>query len=209
MKCVYLQQSLLPVVQFSSCPSLVLQLHSLQDGTVKMSPRLLLQPDTRSKSDTDCKNNYTQATANDYFHFLFGQKVETICTNIILQQHHTEGTRRKPDFCFGFWWTSAPQAASYHNARGDEDVDLVSDHYSSSDVPQPADPPDHCFAPLVQTQAETHTHTGLRSRCKRTLTDNSISLKNNCLTTLPHQCATRLSWTTNQISYFVSDTPRS
>lgn len=46
----YLQQSLLPVVQLGSRPSLVLQLHSLQDGTVKVSPRLLLEPTRAERS---------------------------------------------------------------------------------------------------------------------------------------------------------------
>lgn len=36
-------------------------------------------------------------------------------------------------------------------------MDLVSDHHASSDVPQPADPPDHRLAPLVQTQTDTQT----------------------------------------------------
>lgn len=48
--------------------------------------------------------------------------------------------------------------ATYHYARRDKNVDLVTDHVTSSYVPQPRDRPDNGLTPLVQAQAG-HTHT--------------------------------------------------
>lgn len=94
VKCVYLQQSLLPVVELRSCTTLVLQLHSLQDGTVKMFPCLLLQPEHKlTPSDRAKLKSCSQQLGS----FPLQTKVET---NFLVQQ--IQSTRRKSDFRFGF-----------------------------------------------------------------------------------------------------------
>lgn len=69
MNSVHLQQSLLPVVQFCPRPALVLQLHPLQDGTVKMSASLLLETDTRPHSAPS--NTVTTTKRQVHYQFIW------------------------------------------------------------------------------------------------------------------------------------------